>query len=700
MSRIIRRKETWISVCVGVLISVLSLWIWVRYTNPFPDRDSLHQLFFPYLNSLKLAGEFSWDPFFLKSAFLYTYPWGLALLSSILGLLGLSSLAFASPWHLPALFCAPLALVSAFQDLSRRDRFLFFLTLLYCPVVQIAMKSYSLHGLITLLVLPGVLLVYRGLVISSRGMFWFGVVLIWYSATLKHLGLVHLLNLMFCYFLWQMLRSTFRFKDLFAGLALILALVPFYLLQGIKDYTGVAFSHNPRLDPLLFSLLIISIFVLSWVFLIWTSRKNKEKIPLEFFRNGRGVLSFCFVSVLIVSFGADQWGLELMGLSFVLGYAFLAYFLRNFQLESPKALLYLGVLVTFIHGSILYFSFLGQIFANFFLPVGLVFVLSFYESTPRFRLVLALFAVGISNFSPGLDRCERWFWEWGHHYHTRGLNALHQNPLGWNPSTLAPLRMDLENVLRERSFPENRSALPVLFSGLHFHTRLQFLYPPNTWGPIPELILPEHLRYDRLDALGTRLGEKGGMEEILREGFFPIWIHSDHPWTSYPVHAHSCESFEEKAGNLQDGWEDLINDCLVQGLRESEILHDEYRRVEFWRGAQAIDLYLHRSLLSKPTRKRFGWDEFQAQWEWYQDLSVLEKIFFSKISPSERAFEYFRRANDHMEQKDWLGAWHLLRKGLETEPGHQEMLKDLAIVEEELNTGPSSQSEVSGNGSN
>ena len=109
-----------------------------------------------------------------------------------------------------------------------------------------------------------------------------------------------------------------------------------------------------------------------------------------------------------------------------------------------------------------------------------------------------------------------------------------------------------------------------------------------------------------------------------------------------------------------------------------------FRSLKFSNGDQNIHLYLHQSLTEKQNREQFGLQEFKAQWVWYQELNFLDKLAFTGVTPTDRSFEYFRRANLDMELGDWLGAWRWLQKGLKIEPGHQEMLQDLEIVEKEL----------------
>ena len=692
MSRSLEEKDSvhsnslnWLIALLFCFAAAVIVLIWVEVVNPFPDRDSLHQLFFPYLNSLVLARELSWDPFFLKSAFLYTYPWGITFIPACLGAVGCAGFAFLSPWHLPIIFLFPLCAVPAFEDWKLSDKFLLFLVLFFCPVVQIAVKSYSLHGLISLLAIAGSLLVIQGLEKDSKRCFWAGAALIWYSATLKHLGAIQLGNLLLAFLAWKHLRSELSLKHLAMAALFCLSLVPFYPLEGLKDYLVVAFSHNPKLSLMWFTLAVITLGVGTWVLVAWMSKRRDEREVPNLFQNGRGVLFVLCATALIVSFGADEYGMKLMVLSYLLGYTALLYLVYNYDLRSPRGCLYVAIYITLIHGAILYFSFLGQIFANFFLPVALIFALAFYESRARFRVGLALFAIFSSNFMPGLEKAEQWFWEWGHHFYTRGLNGLHQNPLGWESSSLSTMRRDLTKKLETLSFPNHPRVFPMLFRGLHFHTRLQFLYPLNSWLSIPELKLPEHLRHDRLEKMARMLESERGIQQLAENGEFPIFLDSKKPWTSYPVYVDQCEGFQQEVIDRIDGWEDRLNDCLVQIFETAGAFGKHYQLVSLSGGEQRLEVYLHQSLYGSPKTARVpGFDEFLEQKKWYEGLSLWEKFNFQKVEPSERSFELFRRANDQMEIKNWLGAWNLLKQGLEIEPDHAEMLQDLGIVEEEL----------------
>lgn len=669
------------------ILSAGYLWLWVYNVNPFPDRDSLHQIYTPYLNALHLSGSVSWDPLFLKSAFLDTYPWGTALIPAVIGFLGLSELAVQYPWHLPALFLLPIAIAVSKHNFSFSEKLLFLTVLFFCPTLQIALKSYSYHGLISLLVIPGAVIVWVGMKHENRKLFWIGFSLIWYSATLKHLGAIHLANLMLSYYVWQFLRNQLRKKDVVFGIVIIIALIPFYPIDGLIDYLHIAFSHNPKLS-MVFTFITLAVSgILIWTFLMRSAKGSKSKFRHKFFKDGRGVLFLLTLSVLIVSFGADYYSFQLMALSFIIGYSIIYYLLTKVDLTDADGLLTITIAITFTHGCILYFSFLGQIFANFFLPIGLIFVQSFHQSNQRKRVLLAIFCLISSNLSPGLNQCERWFWEWGHLFYTRGLNGLQHNPLGWEPSSLSPIRTDLTNILEQLDFSAEKTSVPILFRGLHFHTRIQFLYPKNVWQPLPELHLPHHLRHDRLEKLALKLESAADTESLISSGAYPIVIYGRKPWTIYPVYKFACseESFHQSVRSREENWEEKLSDCLVDTIFNKPNLAAQYKIFPLSKGDQFIKVFIHETLLNARKTQSFpGLSEYKEQWKLYQQLPWWKKITFQEVSPSERIFELFRKANDRIDKNDWLGAWKLLQEGLKIEPDHKEMLIDLAIVESHL----------------
>ena len=248
---------------------------------------------------------------------------------------------------------------------------------------------------------------------------------------------------------------------------------------------------------------------------------------------------------------------------------------------------------------------MGQIFANFFLPVGLTFVQSFYESNRNFRYALATFCVVASNFGPGLDNAEHFFWEWGHHYYTRGLNGLQHNPLGWQSSTVLKLRNKLTKALLKLNFSETDERIPILFSGLHFHTRLQFLYPKNVWQPLPEFHLPQFVRDDRLDVLAENLKSESDLRNFITEGGYPIIIHGRRPWTNYPVFRFNCDSFYDDVENRKSNWEEAIADCTIQNIFNDPDLLSQYHLIVLKESPQLLKVYIHNNLLGNQTSLNF-----------------------------------------------------------------------------------------------
>jgi len=666
-------------------------WAWVQVVGPFPDRDSVHQLYFPFLNSLVLGEEISFNPLFLKAALMEAYPWGLALLSSLLSALGLSQMFLNQPWFLPALFVVPIVLIPMVLAKDLSTRFLIFTGIWFFPVTQIALRSFSLHGLITALAISGLICFFYWMKTKSRPSLGVALCLLCYGASLKHLGAFIGVNLIFVFLIWKFLRRESLLKPLLYSLILIALVLVFYPMQGITVYSRVAFSHNPLLAPLPFTLFILFGLSLVALILILVRKKTRSQSLPNLFCSGRWLVYLSLISLWSVSIGAEGLSIPVMSLSFLLGYTLLIGLLVRYDFSSSRGFLYLLTLVSMIHGLILYFSFLGQVFAAFFIPLSLAFLLTVLEQKRQGARVFLVILTGLaSNFFPGVKTTEHLFWEYGHHFFTRGLNGLHQNLLGWGDSQLLKTRNAMSRVLARTDFSKQSDTLPLLFSGLHPHTRLQFLFPENLIHPFPALVLLEHLGEDRLEKLRKAVLDKGLL--AMREEDFsrqlPVLIRERVPWTDYPGFRFTCEDLSARLDSEPlDAMAQRLNDCYFSRLQDSGVLHQVYRRVSLPSGSARIDLFLHRSLKIRgepEDRIRVRLEDFKHQKKWFDRLSPIEKISFQGVSRSERAAEFFRFANDEMEAKNWLAAYNYLKTGLGLEPNHKEMLIDMEIVERKL----------------
>ena len=83
--------------------------------------------------------------------------------------------------------------------------------------------------------------------------------------------------------------------------------------------------------------------------------------------------------------------------------------------------------------------------------------------------------------------------EYGFRFYARGLNMIHQNPLGWQTVNVNLRRKSLETILKTIEFNSLDSPVFMGRYGLHHHDAVQLHYPNQYFYDIPNISLPEDL---------------------------------------------------------------------------------------------------------------------------------------------------------------------------------------------------------------
>ena len=76
----------------------LFLGLWIYITHPFPDRDSVSQFYYPFLNYLAASKQIGNDFAFLKMLMPVEYPNAGLLIPAVLSTMGLQDLFIKFPW--------------------------------------------------------------------------------------------------------------------------------------------------------------------------------------------------------------------------------------------------------------------------------------------------------------------------------------------------------------------------------------------------------------------------------------------------------------------------------------------------------------------------------------------------------------------------------------------------------------------------
>ena len=678
---------------------------WYLHVDPFPDRDSVHQIFFPFLNSLKTGSEISCNPLFSKGVLNEAYPWGLALISSVISFVGLDFFFLQYPWALMALMLIPICTIPFLLTNQRPLQILIFAGVCLFPTTHIALKSFSFHGMITLLCITAYAGFPHSLKISERKSLFLVLVLLFLAATLKHLGLFFLVCLLYAYFLWKFIRKESLKRDLIGAFCGLVFILFFYPVNGIRVYVQVAFSHSPSLNAGLFAVGAVVAGLLLFANAVKLGRKPM-KLPLPLiFRSGWLLAALTALAVLTIAWEPPHdYSIHLVSLCLFLGYGGLFFLLKRYHFEEKRGLVYLTIIVSMIHGTILYYSFIGQVSALFFLPITLGYLQFLVEqpSWPK-KLISLFFIFCVSNFSPGVQVLEDYLDDYGHHLYSRGLNGMHQNPLSWENNGFDETRRQITDVLSKISFAKETQILPMLFADLHPHTQIQFLYPSSLTTNLPVFQHLKHMDKFFVSEVREQVATKE-LKVLEEEDFtvrFPVVIRGLKKWSSFKFQTYSCEETmaslefydsnqpeaQKKLELFQDVFGMRLNDCLIQYWDDHGIFARDFRKILIPEADPGVELWLHEGLIEKETNYRFDLErieELKEQYLFYTDLTLLEKIIFQGAPKTTRAAKLFKRANDSMENNQWQDALIDMEQALKLVPDHEEMQLDLKIIKQEL----------------
>lgn len=457
-----------------VFSCLLFLGLWFHKVDPLPDKDSLLKLYWPVLQSLERAETESVFKVSVEE-FQGDYPRGPALIPMVVQTLGLGSLFQDFPRLYFALpFFIFLTLLFAYPS---RDK-LIWAGLFFFPMTQICLKDYSPHSLILLLHLVGGFAFYRGLGGGAGKYLWGAAILLWYSMTLKHVGIVYFLAFLAAAFVSSYRRFSWR---LWAGYGfLLLAALPFYPSSGSQRYWTSTKDHSYLSE---FSWLWIS---LGAIFFLVSF--------LSFLRN-RTVSNQVFPGSLILPATLLCTGLLWDSLSFVsseydaltrsivlalLGMGVCLRLVRKWGLGDESTFLFLWPAFHFCIDLTLYSSWLARINHLILAPALVAFACASLrlsrERKSYFLMVAGLFAV--SNFFPKQwleSRDSQWL---GHTFVHNLFNGHHVNYLGWERCTVTQQRRKLKSILqRNFTFPRETEVTTI---AMGFHpSREMLLHFPN-----------------------------------------------------------------------------------------------------------------------------------------------------------------------------------------------------------------------------
>lgn len=693
---------------VLLIFSLSCAWylLWLAVVEPVPDRDSVHQLLVPFLDSLHAARENS-NPFFLRYFYIEAYPMGMAWIASILSVLGLGELFLNMPWLLNLLPLMAISSVIASLRCSRRSRVLLAVLVLANPLFQVCLHGLSLHGFLSIFLLCGFLCLREALQWQDRNKLFQAVFYLILASSLKHLGLFHFLGLLLAFVIYcshpgNRKKYSSWFFVLLGGFLFSLT---FYPLSGAKVYLDVVVTHNPSITPwhlMIALVLLVTVGLVVWiVFCTFQLRQGHAESKVSL--NWNGVLRlavYCsFLMIFLVCYpiqNSPLWWMSCFGVLSIILCVFLVFKVSLEGVETWDILLF-GTLVA--GSTVLYSSLLGQVAANFFAPILYLFAVLGIRFSPDWRNVpLALVLILLSNFFPDVKTLEKYFWHWGHQIYTRAWNGLQVNPLGWEKSRIARVRLELQEALKGVDFFPFRNEVPVIMAGMHFHTRQQLLFSHYLHYENARTVELQNSGRNHLKSLKEEMQKFGtsfdlaneedlekfeiALQSLVYEAKIPLMILAIDPLTSFPVPSRSTLNLEGE----QD-WENFaksFNDCFSRVFQKSTQLRKEFEKFDL--GKQGFRLYLHKKFL-KQSRVNYS-ERFalraQLQAQMFSSLDSSDWYGVNLQAEAYRANLYHEQGAKLMNEGKFLQAWTRLKLGLALVGTHAEMEKDVAQLEDIL----------------
>lgn len=656
------------------------LMLWIYLVQPYPDRDSVSQFYFPMLNYLKSSQIIGNDFGFLKTLIPIEYPSGALLIPAMISVIGLQDIFIQHPWLINSFLLLIFSLSMALL-VNTDNKFLIVLALFFFPGTQIALKNFNLHSLNVIFFFGGVVF-YLEYLRSNRKLFLYtALALLWYACIVKHMGIIFFVTGCLTLLIWRVYRHESVWKICFTGVVILTASFPFYSQSGFMRYLEGIMLHNPSLNSTqiaLSTLICLIVVVLMWFSGARLSLRRKS-IP-EYSYNGLLPIILSILICWITSLDSDFNSRFCMVISALIGVGLILNLVLRHDISSLKGLKVLYILISLTTALVLYFSMLAQVSMIFYPSLYVALILTF-ESNPKSKLKLALVFsfIVISNFFPDLDTLEELIASRGVGIYVRGFNSLHQNPLGWQKSQVSILRESIQKNLTNLEFPAEVKSLLMLRPHLHSYTPLELQFADNFFYDFPPIILLEQLSDESLFELYQDLLDQNSIkfQKILQDAEVPLILFGDDFWSKYlksefdltKVPAlfnknYFCEWF-----NLSY-WKYLIENQSLEKYYNPVALQSENK--------SELILYIHRkfSQKSEPNSSLHN-----------PSLIAFKHRYRMILHPQiEIADLLFKKASRYFDNKDFWTASMLLSLANNLDSEHTEISSDLEIVMEALST--------------
>lgn len=528
------KKRTLVFLVVLLTTFAHYLW-WLTNVMPLPDCDALFQYYYPVLGYLKASITMGNTPFSLAHWFFNgEYSYGPALSAYLITLVDLAELVLIEPYLLNILCLLPfVCCVLCFRG-NTKELLVTGLIICFFPFCQLCIKQFSLLGLnVSYTILA--LLLFRSWLVYRKKTLLFGFALcFWFAAIQKHFGLILLINFISVYVLWAIMNKCWEWKLLAVIFTLLLGVLPFYSLGGLKYYIFKSLAHNSYVaanpymaaNPyiggglfFLFSIILLSILPLLALFL--RSKSQQKRYLPKIFRHGWALFFLSIFLVLLLIYPvASAWHIALFGYGgFILA-------LKRYRFSGPRGFMYMYAVLNAIIMLILYRTGIGRVSYVIF-PSVIIFLLQTISETRSLRcksFLLCMVLIITNNF-PDLEQLQQFGWR-GTAIYTDFFKTNFHNPWGFKNYGFGALKQELMAKLSEHHFPHAPLFVVENFgmfsAHLVFYPNVLYSFPPMQpleWTIFADLYKDIYQRY---------VMEKERLfDELFQNGDIPIIVYSE-----------------------------------------------------------------------------------------------------------------------------------------------------------------------------
>jgi hypothetical protein len=657
--------------------------LWFQFTDAHFNEEALLFFMRPVELSVLILSRYGFSEMSLCfEEFDRWYGFGFFFFPALIYGLGLSAVFLENLWLLCVLLAQMVALLPFLLFDDRKKQFFFFLLLFSFPLVQISIKSGSLHSWIVFLMLIAVFLRENRRDYSRASVAGF-VVFASLACIFKHLGFVLLL----IYFLASALHVRASGESLrrLSGPFLLVLLIaaPFYLSSRPLLYSDLFFGHRSGFGFIdaVFLCLALSLFV-------YYCRAQIKSI----FRRSGGVFAanpwwLVFWLLLFAGFDLLMFSGGLVSIKFRFYLFISAYFGLIYHLwakvPGERATLYFLFFLSYGFSLFLY------IFAHhidFFVFPMVIWLYLFCCEYQKKKAIYVFIGLGLlfSNFFP----TQYWFASADlpalHAFYGRVCASATWSPLNWSEMPINGLKRKMDQIISNYVRFNRKQDLYGLSVDLNTQT-VQELNPvkhSDLWSPyfnmnrlpITESELPKEFLLQGKEKIFREWSSKGTVS-ILMKGMRPDLEFTE---TAVPLEEWFVDNEYKNFSRMTPGMKATLISAIgfsyFAWLQETELLYKHYVAFDIPAKKPYMTVFLHESLLSD-------------KGEWYADAhSRFLDGFVEVLRRKRKAGQHFLQAEPYFdaEEPDWMQAYLHLLPAYALDPDSAEIERDYQIARERL----------------